>query len=161
MDSFFTFLILLFCVVVLRVLRPHPGRFSRVWWILGKLVIHTSMCMQARWRSDFGKGCVLQRLPAQIRMYQITLLTPLYLSAQHYLFALFHSSFCHLPLVTFFLRFPLSHCLLDMLMFQSWWVTWEFSCCPWISSSLTQYRKRLDCMECMKKKGQKTDADAE
>lgn len=90
---------------VLHVLHPRSGGFSGVWWILGTLVTHTSACTQARCRSDLHNGCVKQRLPAQARKYQITLLFPLYPSAQHYLFCLLPSSFSHLP-PSFFLRSP-------------------------------------------------------
>lgn len=134
---------------VLHVLHLHSGGW--VWWILGTLVAHTSASTQARCRSDLRIGYVKQRLPAQVRMYPITLLFPLYLSAQHYLFSLLPSAFSHLPL-SFFLRFPpiVSLCLLDMPGFQSWWVTRELPRCLQVSSSLTERRNGHDATECMK-----------
>lgn len=110
------------------------------------LVTHTSASTQARCRSDLRKGCVKQRLPAQVRMYQITLLFPLYLSAQHL--------FCLLPSSSSFILSPISpivsRCLLDMPRFQSWWVTRELPRCLQVSSSLTEPRKGHDGTERMK-----------
>lgn len=123
---------LLAVVSWLCVLRLHWGRFLGAWWIHRKPVIYTSVNIQVRWRSDFRKGCMLQRLPAQIRIPSLrTLSSPLHLSTEHDISLLsvtwFLLSSSHsLPLCCFLsccVSFSLSLCLLDMLRFQSWWVT--------------------------------------
>lgn len=127
-------------------LRLHPGGFAGAWWIQRKLEIHTSVNIQARWRSDLRKGCVLQRLPALIRIHQITLSCSsasktLPLPSVTHLFVVFPYSlpFCCSPP-----RCPSpspSLCLLDMLWFQNWCVTRELPCCSKISPRHPQQRK--------------------
>lgn len=128
----------------------HPGGFLGAWWIQRKPVIHTLVNIQARWRSDLRKGCVLQRLPALIRIHQITLsFSLLFVYLQNTTSSFCYSSFCCLPLililfVALFLSasFSLCLCLLDMLKFQSWGVTRELPCCSKIPPSHPLAKKK-------------------
>lgn len=141
----FFFIPLLTVVSWLCAQRLHPGGFLGAWWIHRKPLIHTSVNTQARWRSDLRKGCMLQRLPALIRMHQITLSFPLlFVFLQNIISLSFLLSvFYPLPLVLYpLVAFPLLClsvspflCLLDTLRFQSWWVTKEIPCCSQIPPS--------------------------
>ena len=105
------------------VLRLHPGDFSGAWWIQRKPVIHKSVNMHARWRSDLKKGYVLQRLWSECIgslfpfLSSSSLHRTLFLSS--YSFLVFFLSFCASLLFSFCLS--LSLCLGATLRFQSWW----------------------------------------
>lgn len=98
---------------------PAPRWLLGAWWIQRNPVIHTSVNMHARWRSDLKKGYVLQRLWSEC----IRSLFPFLSSSSPqniislFLFVFF-LSFC--ASLLFSLCLSLSLCLGATLRFQSW-----------------------------------------
>lgn len=134
---------LLAVVSWLRALRLHPSGFLGAWWIHRKPVIHTSVIMQPRWRSDLKKGCTAAEAACSNQnASDHSLLSSSSFSRTLYLSYFCYYFFCSLPLTLFpFVAFSL--CLsvstsvfaLNTLRFQSWWVTRELPCCSQIPPS--------------------------